>query len=906
MDFAKQLRVLQAAQGDPAKLALATVDLAFPALSDAGRAELKATLEAAAIPHWCDVGVLAALLQIPPEEGTLRLAQLRKLTVVEAFPARGESALNVHEATRLALRKWLAADRPDWFRALSQRAASHFAADETPAGRIEWMYHRLCSASEEAATELENLDRDWSGSARPEDRQALSVALQDLADTGLMHGRARAWVALCIAWGRVDRGEAAQLGDEAHKILELAREADDARAEADCHCLLGEVFETQGRLTVAQAAFGQDLAISRRLAEQDPSNAGWQRDLAVAHSRVGGVLEAQGKLTEAEAVFGESLAICCRLAEQDPSNAGWQRDLAVAHSRMGGVLEAQGKLTEAEEAFGQDLAISRRLAEQDPSNAGWQRDLAMAHRRVGDVLQAQGNLTEAEAAFGESLAICRRLAEQDPSNAGWQRDLAAAHSRLGAALQAQGKSAPEWLVPETATNTKGITTSTAKSLTLAVSEGSHHRLAERRTGSRIPAFYQLTVEERQRRIIEALGLTSEEVETLVAADALPLDAADIMVENAVATFALPFGVGLNFQINGQDYIVPMVVEEPSVIAAASNAALVARAGGGFVAEADEGAMIGQIQLVRVPDPAGAAERLMAARSQLLTVAARLTPGLCRRGAGPRDVEVRLVDTPQGETMVVLHVMLNTGDAMGATATNSLVEALAPMVEELAGGTVILRTLSYLADRQLARAAVRIPVEALGRDAMPGELVAERMLYVDKLASADPYRAASHNKGIMNGIDAVGVATGQDWRGIEAGAHAYACRDGAYRSLTTWTIEDGHLVGTIELPMAVSTVGPVTEAHPRVRLALRMLGASSARELAGIMAAVGLASNLAAMRALATDGIQKDYMALHARAVSHAAGARGEDVERLREQLIADDDVKLARARELLRTLETRS
>ena len=424
--------------------------------------------------------------------------------------------------------------------------------------------------------------------------------------------------------------------------------------------------------------------------------------------------------------------------------------------------------------------------------------------------------------------------------------------------------------------------------------------------SRIPAFYQLSVEERQQRLVDALGLSEDEVATLVAADALPLDAADIMVENAVATFALPFGVGINFHINGQDYIVPMVVEEPSVIAAASNAALVARAGGGFVAEADEGAMIGQIQLIRVPDPEGAAQRLTAARSQLLTAAARLTPGLCRRGAGPRDVEVRLVDTPRGETMVVLHVMVDTGDAMGANATNSLVEGLAPMVEEIAGGTACLRILSNLADRRRARAAVRVPVAALGRDGLAGEEVAERMLYAYELAWADPYRAATHNKGIMNGIDAVAVATGQDWRGIEAGAHAYACRDGAYRSLTTWSIEDGHLVGTIELPMAVSTVGPVTEAHPRVRLALRMLGVSSARELAGVMAAVGLASNMAAMRALATEGIQKGHMALHARAVSHAAGARGEDVERLREQLIADGEVKLARARELLRTLETRS
>jgi hydroxymethylglutaryl-CoA reductase len=424
--------------------------------------------------------------------------------------------------------------------------------------------------------------------------------------------------------------------------------------------------------------------------------------------------------------------------------------------------------------------------------------------------------------------------------------------------------------------------------------------------SRIPAFYQLTVEERQRRIVEALGLTDEEVATLVAADALPLDTADIMVENAVATFALPFGVGLNFLINGRDYIIPMVVEEPSVIAAASNAALVARAGGGFAAEADAGAMIGQIQLVRVPDPEVARERLVAARTPLLAAAAELVPGLCKRGAGPRDVEVRLVPTPRGETMVVVHVIVDTGDAMGANATNSLVEGLAPMVEEISGGAACLRILSNLADRRLARAAVRVPVAALGRDGLAGEEVAERMLYAYEFAYADPYRATTHNKGIMNGIDAVAVATGQDWRGIESGAHAYACRDGAYRSLTTWSVVDGHLVGTIELPMAVSTVGPVAEGHPRVRLALRMLGVTSARELGGVMAAVGLASNMAAMRALATDGIQKGHMALHARAVSHAAGARGADAERLREALIADGEVKIGRARELLRALETRS
>jgi hydroxymethylglutaryl-CoA reductase len=426
------------------------------------------------------------------------------------------------------------------------------------------------------------------------------------------------------------------------------------------------------------------------------------------------------------------------------------------------------------------------------------------------------------------------------------------------------------------------------------------------SSSRIAAFYRLTVEERRQKLAEALGLGPADVEALTAADALPIEVADIMVENAVGTFALPFGVALNFQVNGRDHVIPMVVEEPSVIAAASNAALLARSGGGFAAEAEPGAMIGQIQLVDVPDPGAAVERIGAARARLLAAAEELTPGLCRRGAGPRDVEVRLVRAPSGETMVVVHVLLDTGDAMGANAVNSLVEGISPMVEEIAGGTVCLRILSNLADRRLARAVVRVPVVALARDGLDGHQVAARMMHAYEFAAADPYRAATHNKGVMNGIDALAVATGNDWRAIEAGAHAYACRNGAYTSLTTWGIEDGHLVGSIEVPMAVSTVGPLVQSHPRVRLALRLLGVSGARELAGILAAVGLASNMAAMRALATEGIQKGHMALHARAVSHAAGARGAEAEELRTKLLAGGEVKIDRARALLRTLESRS
>src|SRR3989442_3364993 len=324
------------------------------------------------------------------------------------------------------------------------------------------------------------------------------------------------------------------------------------------------------------------------------------------------------------------------------------------------------------------------------------------------------------------------------------------------------------------------------------------------SSSGIGAFYRVTGEERRRKLAEALDLSPAEVQALEAADALPLDVADIMVENAVGTFALPFGVALNFQVNGRDHVIPMVVEEPSVIAAASNAALVARAGGGFAAEADPGAMIGQIQLVDVPDPGAAVERLGAARARILGVAEELTPGLCRRGAGPRDVEVRLVRSARGETMVVVHVLLDTGDAMGANAVNSLVEALAPQVAEIAGGTACLRILSNLADRRLARAVVRVPFTALAAGRLDGRDVAERMLWAYEFAANDPYRAATHNQGIMNGIDAVAIATGNDWRAIEAGGQAYAAREGAHGPPTAWRVGDGRPIGRLDAVPVAST------------------------------------------------------------------------------------------------------
>ena len=416
--------------------------------------------------------------------------------------------------------------------------------------------------------------------------------------------------------------------------------------------------------------------------------------------------------------------------------------------------------------------------------------------------------------------------------------------------------------------------------------------------SRIQGFHRLPLAERRRVLGGALGLGPAELQALDA-EGLPAELADSMIENAVGTFALPFGVALNFQVNGRDVVVPLVVEEPSVIAAASGAALLARDAGGFVAEADHGAMIGQIQLVDVADGLASVERLWRARPEILEAARALTPGLCARGAGPRDLEVRLLRGPSDAPMVVVHVLVDTGDAMGANAVNSLVEGLAPLVEEVGRGRACLRILSNLADRRLARASVRIPCDALARRGMAGADVAARIVQAWELAAVDPYRAATHNKGVMNGVDGVALATGNDWRALEAGAHAYACRGGAYHPLTRWSVADRTLIGAIELPLAVSTVGPLAASHPRVRMALRILGAPSARELATVMAAVGLASNLAALRALVTDGIQAGHMALHARAVSHAAGARGAQAEELQQRLVAGGEVKLARARQLL-------
>lgn len=444
--------------------------------------------------------------------------------------------------------------------------------------------------------------------------------------------------------------------------------------------------------------------------------------------------------------------------------------------------------------------------------------------------------------------------------------------------------------------------------------------------SRIPGFYTLPIAERQEAIVDWAALTPEQA--LALEGALTVAQADKMVENVVGTYALPLGIATNFVVNGRDVLIPMVVEEPSVVAGASFAAKLARAGGGFHAETTESLMIGQIQLLNVADLVAGAEEIIARKQELIELANRTDPVMVSLHGGARDVEVRtFLQSPAGP-MLVIHLIYDCRDAMGANTVNTACEVLAPLVEVITGGRANLRILSNLADRRLARARCVIPVRAFDTPDYPGALVAERIAEAYALAAVDPYRAATHNKGIMNGIDAVLVATGNDWRAVEAGAHAFAARSGAYTSLSTWSItaaadqpagsplpapehSASHtpstgslpgLVGSLELPLAVGTVGGATRVHPAARAALQILGVSRARDLAEIIVSVGLAQNLAALRALATEGIQRGHMALHARQVAVAAGAVGEEIDRISETMVAERAIRGDRAQELLAQL----
>lgn len=410
--------------------------------------------------------------------------------------------------------------------------------------------------------------------------------------------------------------------------------------------------------------------------------------------------------------------------------------------------------------------------------------------------------------------------------------------------------------------------------------------------SRIPGFYKLSVEDRLRKVAEFAGLDEEEVSRIIS-QGLPLDVADRMIENVIGTFELPLGIATNFLIDGKDYLIPMAIEEPSVVAAASNAARMARESGGFVTDYSGSVMIGQIQVTKLADPISAKFEVLKHRDEIIEKANECDPMLVNLGGGCRDVEARVINTIAGK-MLIVHLVVDVLDAMGANAVNTMCEAVAPFVERITGGKVYLRIISNLAVYRLARAKVVFDKNVIG-----GEEVVEGIMLAYAFAAADPYRCATHNKGIMNGISALMIATGNDFRAVEAGAHSYASI-GGYKPLTTYEVDEkGNLVGTIELPMAVGVVGGATKVNPIARICLKILGVNTAEELARVAAAVGLAQNFAALRALATEGIQRGHMELHARNLAIMAGAVGDEIDRVVEIMIGDGKIRLDYAKEVL-------
>lgn len=430
------------------------------------------------------------------------------------------------------------------------------------------------------------------------------------------------------------------------------------------------------------------------------------------------------------------------------------------------------------------------------------------------------------------------------------------------------------------------------------------RTDKKQISSRIKGMRALAPKERLQAVAQAVGLEASATSALSGDGALDVALANGMIENVIGTFELPLGVATNFLINGRDYLVPMAVEEPSVVAAASYMAKIARAGGGFRVTSTDPIMRAQIQILGLSDPHAARARLLAERTAILDRANAKDAVLVELGGGCRDIEVQVFpDTPIG-AMVILHLLVDVRDAMGANTVNTMAEALAPFVEEVTGGNVRLRILSNLADRRLVTANLRVPFDALDTETLDGADVAQGIVEACALALVDPYRAATHNKGIMNGIDPMVVATGNDWRAIEAGAHAFAARSGRYTSLTTWEITgDGALAGTLEMPMALGIVGGATRTHPAARAALDLMAVTSARELSEVVAAVGLAQNMAALRALATEGIQQGHMKLHARNIAITAGAIGAEIESVAQTLAAEGNVSVTRARELLENMK---
>lgn len=444
-------------------------------------------------------------------------------------------------------------------------------------------------------------------------------------------------------------------------------------------------------------------------------------------------------------------------------------------------------------------------------------------------------------------------------------------------------------------------------------------------------FYQMTIEERRETIREESGISAHVLNALSGEAGLSEETADRMIENVIGRYSLPIGIARNFIINGKPYLIPMVIEEPSVVAAASNGARIAAAGGGFIAEADAPRMIGQLQILNLPDPVQSKTALEAKKDILLQLAAESCPRLIERGGGPVDMNFRILNETAAGSMLISHLIMDVRDVMGANLIDTALEAIAPAVETISGGIVRLRILSNLADRRLARAWCSVPVSSLAFKDYDGETVRDRMLEAAAFAEADPYRAVTHNKGIMNGIDAVVLATGNDWRAVEAGAHGFAgvrCQvsgvikkdpgfriqnadyvtTGSIAPLSHWTVdpESGNLNGFIELPLAVGIAGGATHVHPGAAAALELMGVQSAQELAGVIASVGLAQNLAALKALSTEGIQRGHMSLHAKQMAVAAGAQGEAADRIAARMVRENRVSASYAAELAAEMKKES
>ena len=417
--------------------------------------------------------------------------------------------------------------------------------------------------------------------------------------------------------------------------------------------------------------------------------------------------------------------------------------------------------------------------------------------------------------------------------------------------------------------------------------------------SLISGFYKLTPQERLALVKQFADLSENECKLLQNTGSLSLDLADHMIENVIGAMPIPLGIGVNFLINKRDYLIPMAIEEPSVVAAASYAAKMVRDGGGFTTSSTPPVMIGQIQAVGIEDPEAARMRVLSAKQEILKKANQQDPILAAVGGGAKDLEAKVIQTTVGP-MLITEIHVDCRDAMGANAVNTMSEAVSPLIEEITGGHVYLRIISNLATKRLAKAWCTVPKESLG-----GEEVVDGIVNASAFAAADPYRAATHNKGAMNGIIAVITATGNDHRAIEAGAHAYAALKGRYTSLSTWEKDlNGNLQGTIEMPMAVGLIGGAVKTHPIAKIAMKILRVKTANEFAEVLAAVGLAQNLGALRALASEGIQRGHMSLHARNIAVAAGVPEKLVDLVAERMVKEGKVRMDRAKELANELDS--